>query len=161
MSERRSVEFDQFGYNIVCDEDRGTMTLQFTSSGGEGARAVRRLLRAVEERYGGGEARWSRRKEESISPLILLRDSRPHEDASDVLCFEMGVKPGERMDLVLADFLAFVSRQPGYRRTLGGPPEDARNTARGRSTASDDLSQRAADLLRPMFYRRGKDSTQP
>ncbi len=118
MPERRSVDFDQVSFNVISDPERSTITLQFPSFGGGSTSresvATKQILKAITARYGMGlKGQLIRWKLGTNSPLLLPSQNKPHPDAPDVLCFEMGVRPGERMDLVLADFLAFLSQRPG------------------------------------------------
>jgi hypothetical protein len=161
MPERQSVEFERVVFNVISDEERGTITLQFSGAGGRSreSREIEAILNAIEGRYAKGiRSRPSPEGLGSASPLVLPLRSKPHPEAPDVLCFEMRVKPGERMGSVLADFMDFLSQQPGYRRTFGNPLDRDQIPLGSKHVPPAELSNEAGKMLTEMFRRRTKDS---
>jgi hypothetical protein len=75
-----------------------------------------------------------------------------------VICFEIGVKPGARMEAALATFLDFVQQQPGYQRTYGSPLDRDQVVSRARKESPSDVSAVAAGTLREFFKRRKERS---
>src|SRR4051794_26784689 len=104
MPERHSVDFERVSFNIISDARRATITLQFPSEYGSELMDIRQILKSIMRRYGSGiRGRLGRWHSGAVSPLVVPSRSKPHPEDPDVLCFEMGVKPGERMDSALAD----------------------------------------------------------
>jgi hypothetical protein len=147
MAERHTVDFARCSFNVINDADRRTITVQFENPF-PGPRvvpeSVDRILKAIRQRFGGGIVgrltRWSRGES---NPLVLPQRGHAHPDNPDVLCFEIGVKDGARIEGALATLLDFLRRQPGYQRTYGAPldrdpdpSEDRIGSTRNASTAA-------------------------
>lgn len=149
MPERHTLVFTRCGFNVLTDHDRRTITLQFEDEwpnfglvpGPDGRviesrrprplggiagmlsnHPIDRIFRALRRRFGGGLPgrliRWASGK---AGPLVLPAHTRLHPDNPVVICFEIGVRDGERMDAALAALLTFLRRLPGYQRTYGEP----------------------------------------
>jgi hypothetical protein len=158
MIERHTIDFARVSFNIVSDADRGTITLQFAQTGGR-RESIQEILRAIHRRFGGGVMsrlnRWSTGESNSF---VLPKCSKPHPDYPDVICFEIGVRPGARMEAVLARFLDFLRQLPGYQRTYGSPLDRDEVPSRVRTKSPHDVSTVADATLREFFKRRTKPS---
>lgn len=121
MSERHTIEFDQFGANILSDGERGTISLQFDAS--DSRHEIHPVLDALSRRFGRGIRSRLRRWMTGQDDRLFLPASRveTHPDNPDVIRVEMRVKEGVHIDSALTALIAFFRRQPGYRRTLGPP----------------------------------------
>lgn len=158
MSERHSVDFVRASFNVVSDAEKRTITLQFDHSGfilHPISPPVRLVLRAFERRYGAGIlSRLNRWKTGETSELALPRQSNPHPENPDVFCFEIGVRPGVRMETALATVLLFLRQQPGYQRTFGPPLDRDEVPSPGQGRGVDDLAAAAGQVLMKLFERR-------
>ena len=124
MIERHSIDFDWVIFNVVSDADRHTMTLQFESNSPLVRQGIRRILRAIEQRFGNGIASRLRRWHSGQgNPFVLPAGTTTHPEYGDVLFFEIGVKPGVRMEDALASLLDHLRQLPGFKR-IYGPPLD-------------------------------------
>ncbi len=187
MPERHSVDFRQVSFNIISDAERGTITLQYPSARGGSSDCevmeIRQVLRSLKRRYGGGiGGRLGRWYSGMDSPFVLPSCSEPHPTNPDVLCFEIRVRQGERLESALATFLEFARQQPGYQRTFGAPldrdeivggtryplpgyqrtfgaPLDRDSKpSRARKMPSGNIPNLACDVLRNMIRRPGKEA---
>jgi len=154
MSERHTVDFDRVSVNVISDAERGTITLQFDNAFG-GLEQNKRILKAIDSRYGVGVlSRLSRWITGTDSALVLRSHSRPHPENPDVLCLELGVKRGERMESALGNLMEFLRRQPGYQRMFGTPLDRDEMPSRVRKMSSGDSSEAAADTFKRLLERR-------
>jgi hypothetical protein len=153
MSERHTVDFIRGSINILSNGERGTITLQFEKAA-DGLKPISRILKALERRYGVGVMRrLSRWRTGESNPFVLPLRTKPHPENPDVLCFEIGVKQGERMESALAALIEFLRRQPGYQRTFGSPLDRDQMPSRVRKASSTDNSNAAHNLMKQMMER--------
>jgi hypothetical protein len=150
MAERHTVDFDRVSFNVLSDEERGTITLQFDSPiWGHAGGHVKGLAAAIGRRYGGG---WKSRLDRWLAgegePLLVAGPSGPHSENAEVYCLELWVKRGAKMESALADLVEFLRRQPGYRRLLGQPLDRDQMRERPAEPSSGDSSQAACDALK-------------
>jgi hypothetical protein len=78
-----------------------------------------------------------------------------------VLCFEMGVKQGERLEAALATLLAFLRHEPEYQRTFGPPLDRDDTPSRVQLGGAGELSTAAQDVLAKLMERRRAASHRP
>lgn len=153
MKEIHTIDFDRFGVNVVSDGGLGIISLQFDTTEC-GMRPIEPLLKAVKEHFGrclcGYLSRWLAGEGDL---LLLNAHERPHPDNPDVICVEMTIKEGQRMDRALAALMNFFRRQPGYRRTLGSPL-DRDDLDHPIGSPTGDASSVACDTLKRMFENR-------
>jgi hypothetical protein len=154
MSERHTVDFDRVSFNVISDAERETITLQFENVL-SGHAHIQQILKAIERRYGvglfGRLRRWIVGTE---SALILRSHGRLHPENPDVLCLELGVRRGERMESALGNLIEFLRQQPGYQRMFGSPLDRDLMPSRVRTPPSGDSSKAAADTFKRMLERR-------
>ena len=157
MIERHSIEFDRVIFNVISDDDRRTIALQFEFIAAIERSAIQRVLSAMYWRFGNGVRsrlrRWIARQG---NPFVLPASSTSHPDYPDVLCFEIAVKPGERVEAAVATLLDFVRQLPGYKKTYGSPLDPDEGHPPPRKAPSRDVSNVAAEILKQCFKRREK-----
>ena len=157
MIERHSIEFGRVIFNVVSDADQHTMTLQFQSNSSSVRQGITRLLRAIERRFGDGIARrLSRWHNGQGNPLMLPTGTTTHPEYDDVLFFEIGVKPGVRMEDALALLLDYLRQLPEFKRLYGPPLDRDQAPPKPRKAAPRDTSTVAQATLIEYFKRRGK-----
>jgi hypothetical protein len=155
MPERHSVDFARGSFNVLSDAQARTITLQFERT--RGGRdpidsTIRRVLKALDRRHGGGiTSRLNRWMRGEGNPLVLPARPVPHPENPDVLCFEIGVRPGERMDSALAGLLDFLRQQPGYERTYGPPLDRDDGPRKVRGWGSGNAAASAQMILERLF----------
>lgn len=165
MPERHTIDFARCSFNIVTDADRRTITLQFENPFPGPTvvpESVDRILKDLRRRFGGGILgrliRWSSGESD---PLVLPRRGLPHPDNPDVLCFEIGVKDGAKVEGALATLLDFLRRQPGYQRTYGAPLDRDPAPSEDRIGSAKDASTAARDALIGLLARLTRRNAPP
>jgi hypothetical protein len=191
MPERHTIDFARGSFNLVTDADRRTITLQFEDAfralpgrrhrrpslewrimslrfedafpgGRVVSESIDRILKALRQRFGGGILgglnRWSRRER---NPLVLPRRGHPHLDNPDVLCFEIGVKDGAKVEAALATLLDFLRRQPGYQRTYGAPLDRDAAHSEERFGPDKETSTAARDVFIGLLARLSRRNDPP
>jgi hypothetical protein len=152
MSERHSVDFARDSFNVICDTDRHSITLQFEFSRNGRAPvtdSMARILKAIRSRYGGGVVcRLNRWRRGEGRPLVPPARSRPHPENPDVYCFEMRVDQGEKIESALAGLLEFLRQQPGYRRMFGPPLDRDQGAAENRHPLFPEVENRQPSFPR-------------
>ena len=152
MPERHTVEFRELCLNILSDASRGTIVLQVDRLDARPG-AIARLERALRGRFGAGlAARLRRHWRGDASPLAPGPPARPHPDNVDVICWEIAVRAGVRMDDALGALLRFCRDQPGYLRTLGAALDADERAPRAPQRPADP-SSRARTVLTELFRR--------
>jgi hypothetical protein len=155
MAERHTVDFVRDSFNLVSDAERRTITLQFESYLDRRKpipQPIGRILKAIESRYGGGlMSRLTRWRRGESNPLVLPSRSQPHPDNPEVLCFEIGVRPGATMESALASLCEYLRQQPGYERMFGAPLDRDQPTSRVRKAQPGDASKSAHDIIHSMI----------
>lgn len=172
MAERHSVEFKTCSFNVLSDEDRGTITLQYDRWGSGGGRSrkgfprffqavveecrggfdrqnpgMSRVLQALRGEYGDGLiCRFKRWSTGAPGPFELPSASVPHRENPDVLCFQIRVVAEERMEASLERLLDFFSRQPEYQRTFGSQLDGGEASSEQPDTRDHPLYDNEVDL---------------
>ena len=154
MTERHSVEFARVGFNVISDDVRGTLTLQF-----DAARPIpdpmNQILLAIRREYSDGIAsrlrRWRTVQTNMFVPSARIQ---PHPTNPDVHCFEIGVKDGAAMEAALETLLSFLRQLPGYRRTIGAPLDRDEPPSPTKNSSPRDASAVAQATMREFFVRR-------
>ena len=153
MPERHTIDFRRTSFNVLSDEAAGLIRLQFDSSSG-GLKAIVPILKAIRRRFGNGLLnRLNRWRNGQTNPFLLGKRTTPHTDDSSVICYEITLKPGERMDPALGLLFEFLRQQPDYQRTLGPPLDrDDLYDDPTDTVTSADTSRAAGNVLRKYFY---------
>jgi hypothetical protein len=155
MPERHTVDFKRCSFNVVCDGERRTITLQFDTWDSSDRPPVGRVLKALRWSYGGGPlsriGRWIRAER---NPFVLPTGSRPHPDNPDVHCFEIGVRQNESVEGALGTILGILERRPDYLRTIGPPLDRDAMPPRVGAGGPRDVASAASVVLRKMLMRR-------
>jgi hypothetical protein len=160
MPEIHTVHFVRGSLTVVSDAERGTISLRYPR--GREGEAIPAILKVLGRRYGDAPlSRLGRWRAGERSPFVLPPRPEPHPEGPDILCFEIGIRRGERPDPALASLLDFLAQQPGYRRTLGDPLDRDRMPAPARKAPAGDMTRTAEDLLREQFRRRPGRSEGP
>lgn len=149
MPEIHTIHLLRGNLNVISDVQKGTITLQYTQDR-DGVKAIDQILTAIGSRF--GDRAISRLGSGEESPFKLPTRSRPHPDCADVLCFTIGLKPGQAIESALANLLNFLRQQPGYVRTLGAPLDP--DEARARRTPTGSTPETARAILTEQFRRR-------
>jgi hypothetical protein len=151
--EIHTIDLMKGSITIISDAEKGTITLQFDRVG-DGLEPVKRILKAIGRRYGDGVmGRLSRWRSGESNPFVLASQSKPHPSNPDVLCFEIRIKPGERLESALGTLLGLLRQQPGYRRTFGSPLDRDHMLSRVQKVPSGDVSEAARDMMRRILKR--------
>lgn len=164
MAERHTVDFKRCSFNVVTDHERKSITLQFERSSDSRrpvSLPVTPILKTLKRCYGGGiVSRLNRWRATTGNPFVLTLGIQAHPENPDVLCFEISVRQGERMEAALATILKFLRQQPEYLRTIG-PPLDRDEVALSvRNAVPGDVSSAAQDALVKLMKRRSHRSSE-
>jgi hypothetical protein len=154
MSERHTVDFDRVSFNVISDAERDSITLQFENVLC-GRASIQQILKTINREFGvglfGRVRRWITGTDHS---LVLRSHSKLHPENPDVVCVELGVQRGERMELALGELIEFLRQQPGYRQMFGSPLDRDEMPSPPRKVSSGDSSEAAVDMLKRMRERR-------